>query len=710
MKQPSLFRRIVEKYAQQLEALLDCDKTFKDKLQLNFFQEKYFDIATISPGCTYKNIEIANLNALNDLMRINIRLLTSAVTQSMIVFDDIATQCNEIVIDAFHSSHLSVKTYSLKHFRKLSSRIKETNVDFPKYLTILIGGIADIENRIQLWIDHGKIKGEEIAKYFRSASELLEAAISVKCVQNSGNSLLISSVFHLIGNHIKSMVAGYNEIACTAFGLLRSIFETNSSAGIDHSADICQLVHDSADRMEYFTQSIGLLMFAKPTESALIWKFIDKQCEDLLKKENSIQVLEQNLKYLSAIFQCIRDIENISKISEQKEKCRTLNFREDNLALEMHKVANEDSKFKGTNYFFSDFEAKVRKVLSLFKHIVTDKNISIDQEILFMISKLSMFILSVSDAREMDEYLQLQIMLFALCPLIQFSELLHDHFRQAFDSSSSKVKNAFFSHGNQSNAANDSLEILKNIDAKYLASNNREMLMDFLMQIVLSLNDPQYRVVLLQIATNSVIQDAFNLENFKKLLRSSVSNIQTQLAFTTHLQRFLCLTLGNCTVIKILKNNRIYYEIVCKDCDKVDQNDENFYEKSIEKHNGLCVRLTRIPIEWDEELCLKIFKLFLSEDATIRNNITKHIPSLLTHLDEFCFRKQYVELWLTPVIHNQLSNQISSSKQISFIQRALKVNIIVHSGENALICPTFIIFRILHTFPRSSEKKYYNNA
>lgn len=678
LKQPSLFRRIFEKYVDLLETMSKYDKTFKQSLKLNQFREINYDITSISPGCTYKNIEIENLNVLNHLIKIVLRVLSYTTAESAIFFDDIYNRCNRIIIDIFLSSHLTIKLYCLRYFTKTSYRDKKCDVKFQEYLSVLIEGIADIESRLRLWIDYGNVRSEEIAKYIQAACELIERGISMKCIQqNEYIPSMITSAFHIVSTHNKLKVPGYDEIARSAFKLLKSALSSLNNC--NHTVEINQLIFDSKNHIEYFTQSICLLLFADINESVTTWTFIDKQMQQLTKHDNSINIIVQNINCLSSILLCVKNIENKIKICEQKEKCQTIDEQNDVIIIELEKIPVESNKLNGKKYFFSNYEEILKNMLNLFNFILREKNINIDRKTLFIISELSMLALSISDAKDIDEYVQLQIMLFALCSHIQFSELLYDHFQQAFDSSATKIKQLFNSHVTQQRESIDlklnALKLLRNIDAEYLTSKNREMLMDFLMQIVPNMNDSHYRNILLEIAINAVIQDAFNLENFKCLVRSSTFTEETQLALSAYLKRILCLLHGNCIVLRIIKCNRIHYEIVCKHCNQRNRNENGkFYLELIEQFNGKYVRLPRTAIEFDEEFCLQIFKLFLSSDQSVRNNMIECIPTLLAHLDRYCFHKQYVDLWLRPVIDDQSMNRIAMSKQIGFVQKVLRVS------------------------------------
>lgn len=681
LKQPSLFRRIFEKYIELLDLMNGCDKRFKNSLQLNVFHEKDFDISSISQGCTYKSIDIQSIGTLNELMKMTVRLLTHAAAESAIFFKPLHLKCAQSVSKAFHIAPLAIKTLCLRYFTGLSHRVRKTDIEFQDHLIGMLEGIADIESQLKMWIHHGKMKSEDIAKYIQSASELIESGVSAKLADNDCIASIISASFRIISTHLKLKIPGYDEIVRSAYKLLKLALPVADNNNC--SAQICQLIQESQNNVDDFTQSVSLLVHVNGKEATDVWSLIEKQTESLTKTESSVAVVEQNVKCLSVIFQCVRNIENKIKIEEQQEKCKQLDALHENVSAELTKIGTDISTLKAQKFGFGNFESLIGKILKLFNHVLKEESIVMDRKTLFLISELAMMALSLSTSNDMDEYVQLLIMLFALSPFVQFSELLHDHFQQAFDPPTDRIGNLF---GSQSHSRRDSvdtkleaLKMVRSIEAGYLTSKNREILMDFVMQIAESMNAPQYRNILLEIVISAAIQDAFNLNNFNCLVRSSACNRDTQLAFSAHLKTILCLSFGSCAVFKVTRANRISYEIACHHCDGIggksgESENGKYYSDLIEKHNGKYVRRPNKAIEFDEELTMATFQLFASRDATVRNNMIECIPSLLVHLDRNCFEKRYVDLWLKPVIDDDPANRISMSRQIGCVQKALFVS------------------------------------
>lgn len=686
MKQPAFFCKLIENYIEFTNILSNADTKFATHLAIDLFQVQDFSVANIVPNCTYKSIEITRIESLNNLLLINVRLLTHAALELVNFENDLLIKCCRCVINVLKNANFNIKSMCIRYFTKLFRNVIELDSELQPVIVTIMESIEEIETHLKIWIHHKLIKTEDISNYVNVVTEFLECSHIVKLFQIDWLCKASHIGLNMLLTHQKMKVTVYDKIILSTYKFLKStIVIVNDPVLHSH---VCEIIEKTQNDDCIFSKTVELLEFIvseQLKDSQLIgWHFVDTKLANILKERNvCVRIAFEQLQCFRSIFNTARNIEHSLSIYLQQEMCKNSLASDADLVLALRRVSGRVVRQCDRN-LFTNLDAVSTLVLKRFSDVLAlDNSLSIDTSTLLLISEIAIGILSLSDCQEIDDYLQLQLLLYALCPFIQFSELLYNHFQQAFETVSVRIKE-ILETAMQSNSTDtwktSALQLITGISLEFISTKDKDIFMDFINQIFSNIKDAQYQNQIMELSLSYIIQDSYRLENYETYLKLTMNDAKNHLAVSENLRNFLCLSSGCSYVFKSVKNKLFQYKIVCQNCDltkPMDQNDSSEstqFSNLLQKTNGKYVQTPNIRFNFNEKCCFLYFRLFSSADTQIRTNMTDCVPSLLNHLNKYCFEKACMNLWLSPMMDDHLEIRLSMSKYVNMILWALYVS------------------------------------
>lgn len=688
MKQPLFFNKLIMNYIEFTNELSNADFKFTKPLTISLFQVKDFDIGSIVLNCTYKPIEIRSLQSLNSLQHTNIRLLSHAVTQMTRFENDLMVKCTRCVLTAFESMDLNIKTICLNYFIKLFCHITEMNAELQSIFIAILNHIADIERRLALWLQHKTIKNEDVVAYVQSTVELLENPHITTLLQETSLIDASHSCFTILNVHHNEKVAMCDQIMVSVYKFLKSAFSIVNDAQL--FANLRALLEKHENNNAIYGQTIALLesvAIHEIKENELqSWQKVNQKIQNLLDQNDAAQythtVLDQ-IKCFRAIFETARKIEHNITIHQQQKYCKAPTTSSDLKNMSSHLITlNAKNLDCGDKKLFTNLDTIISKILKKFQSFISS-NCPLSDTMLLLISETSIELLGLSDCHEIDDYLQLQLLLFALSPLLRYSELLYNHFQQAFETIFDRVNKILeTASAVKQSWRTSALELITKLNLEFLSIKNRDILMDFVMQIFSCMKETEYQKLIMEISIGLIIQDSFRLEIYENFLRSKMDDPKNHLAISEKLRSFLCLSSGSCYIFLTNKNDVYRYKILCKNCDlnlkqkqgEMELTESDLFINLLMKTNGKFVLSPKITYKFDANCSNRYFGLFNSADTQIRTNMTECIPALLNHLSSFSFQSQNVDHWLDPMMDDHIEIRLSMCQHINVIPYLIQVN------------------------------------
>lgn len=671
----------MEKYIEFTMVMVNASIKFTAPLCIDLFQKEEFDVAAIVTNCTYKAIEINQIGSLCNLLFTNIRLLTYAVEETVNFEHELVVKCSKCVLEAYKLGSLSIKSRCLHYFAVLMRFTLKLDCNLQPIIVTLVEYMGEMESTLPLWTDYKLVKAEDITTYIKRAVEFLESPYIVKLFRSTDlrqSSIAALNVLHV---HRKMKMSVYDLVIQHIYRfLLTTIGQVNHTKLY---ASVSEFVRTTQDKTIEFGQAVELLEVVvgeQLKDSTLIaWKMVDQHIERML---NNNRCARSHLSCLRAIFATARKIEHNYSTYLQRKMAKAHTSLSIDLTDEMRKPNDRPLVEHCARHLFENMDGISRYAMRCFGFVLTSKDTTTSMEEIMMISDLAIGMLSVSDCQDVDDYLQMQLLLFALCPFIQSSELLYNHLQQAFEVETKCIKQILSGargHQNRLEWQNDALQQLTNLNLVYLSTKNKDIFMDFIVQIFASITDSSHRNHIMKISIGCIIQDCYRLQNFHKYLLAAMNDVENHFAVSDNLRAFLCLaTSSGCHVFQTVKNGCFQYQLICQQCDVQQSNvtimDGNAFLQLADRTNGKYIQTIRNSHVFTEASSLKYFQLFSSEDARVRCSMIKCVPALLNHLDQYAFNAKCMDLWLSPVLDDNLEARSLMVNFVPYFRTVVRVS------------------------------------
>lgn len=672
MKQPDLFDILISRYIEFTRILIDADKNLSHPLVINVFQRSEFDMRTIVPNCQYKAIEITKIQSLRKMVHTNVRLLKHAIVQAGSKQVAFVQECNGIVMDVFRTMELKIKIVCVKYFIKFFTAAEQFSHAQQAILCNILKGALELESKIDVLKLHNVANDDDVKEFVETICVLLECNGFTKRFSHE----MLTQVGHICVDILRYHFA--NGTATPAYDpVVRPIVKILNSSPV--SVELWRLFL-STDSSRYFPMDLTSVSFAvnqEPNEiKAPFWEISAMKLNLVCSKESeSREDASKELNLVKLILNNARNFEHRCQIHQQIQWVKETKTNDFNAIVDKLK----DVSFRGSNpnkprQLFPNMEALASCLMKKLLDLIDPKTVPTTIADLLLVTEISVEILTLSDSQDMDDYTQLQFLLLAFCPLIKWCDLLNEHVKQEFPDVSVIVHSILEAASSGDTVIEKTLTAISNLNIQFLSSKSRDLLIDFMHQIIKSVKDPAGHKQITNILINCLMQDSYTSEQMENYLTHLMSDESCNIAVPEGLKSFLCLSHGPCIAFYVCRNGKYVNELCCKMCEYNNQMEKDTLLTGFKQNFGKLVIPPKISRRSQSNSDVNYFKLFQMSNPAVRANMTNCIPALLNHMPAMAFQAENVRIWLSPMLDDHSEIRLDMARNMKIIPELLQVS------------------------------------
>lgn len=679
LKQPTLCRQLLSKYIQFTNLLSNGPVQASKPLVATMFEVENFDMATIDKNCAFKPIRITNIQSQNHILMTNVKLLRNTAIEMANSDAETTTKCTQCILNVFTNATIQIKSVCLRYFSELFKCTLNLDKTLQPMIVWILECVEEIEGRIPAWIHHKLVKPDEVDVFIGAVNNVLENQYITKIFEAKYLRQAINTCLKILQTHHSSRVQHYDKIIPSVYALVKTIsFEFGDE--FTHT-NMYQFVKATLSNDIDFQKNFELLgpvvLEQLKCGHFQSWCLADDKIMEILNHQNSTtETIINHLKCLCAILKTVRFMEHNLTIHLQREMCNKslLMDDEENVNADLHKAFTMHVE-KFAKRLLPQIDSLTKYVIQSFSSLLKNRyNPLIDTTTLLLFTDISIGILSVFDASEIDDYAQSQLMLIALCPFIRCSELLYNHLQQTFEAETTRLNKIMESPFVRSNDVvcwqEYALQMVAGINMKYISTKNKDVFMDFLGQICNNLTQPECLDQVMNVLISCVIQvNTYSISDLEKFIKSTASKTNNHLIISRHLCEFYCISSGLTYIFQTNQGNTYPYKVVCPKCDThlhFGGNEAKVLLQLLDRTNGkfVCNLTTNYTIQ--DKIHHKYFQLFKSNESQIRVNMSLCLPSIFNHLDLERY-SDAADCWLHPIIDNDIDIRLWVTKYMIII-------------------------------------------
>lgn len=662
-------------------------------LAITVFEASDFDMTEIDADCTFKSIKIGDIQSQNHILMSNIQLLSHMSIEMCNIDAMRSTQCTQCILNTFTSiSNIPIKSACLRHFAQLFRTTLRVEACLQPMIVSILDCIDTIEGRIALWMHHKLAKSGDIEFYVQSVCELLDSQYIVKLFHADYLCQAINACVKILQTHHDLKVPAYDRIVPYVHALIKSI-PGNVADEFTHTNQYqlnkATLNNDIA--FHKHIELLGLIVLEQMKNGHLqSWCLAEQKIKSIFDRANATtEMIINHMKCLCSMLKTVRFIEHNLTVHLQRELCSKSSS---NLVVaDAATAADSTATLNHTDLrkaFAAHMEALPSRLLpqldAIGKYVVEQFSVLlkskytplVDTATLLLFTDMAINALSVYDASEIDDYLQSQLMVIALCPFLRSSDLLYNHCQQTFDEETTQRLNRIMegSFVRNTNTGSQSWQVyilqrLAGINLKYVSRKNTDIFMDFLGQICANLRQPECLDEILNVLVSCVIQvNTYSIADYEKFIKRIATNADNHVVVSRHLCEFYCLTSGCTYIFQTAKSSAYPFKVMCSKCDpqlQFNGNESQVLLQCLDKTNGKFIRTltTHYNIQ-DANTHMNYFKLFKANDYQIRASMSFCLPSILNHLDLARY-PQAVVYWLNPIVDDEIDIRLWMIKHMN---------------------------------------------
>lgn len=681
MKQPTLCNQLLNKYI-EFTNLLSAGPVHPSKpLVATMFEVQGFDMAIIHKDCAFKPIVITSMESQNHILMANVKVLRKTAIEMANSDAETATQCTKCILNVFTNATIQIKSECLRYFSELFKSILSLDKTLQPMLVWILECIEEIETRIPAWIHHKLVKPTEIDRFVGSVNSVLENQYICKLFEAKYLRQAINTCLKILQTHNNLRILCYDKIIPSVYSLVKTI-SCEVGDELTHT-NMYQFVKSTLTNDNDFRKNFELLgpVVLEQMKIGHIqsWCLADEKIQLILNHQNpTTEALINHLKCICAIFKTVRFMEHHLMVHLQREMCSNsmLTQDEQNLSQDLRRAFTAHMEHFSRR-LLPQLDALTKYVIKSFSMLLKDKySPLVDITTLLLFTDISIGILSVYDASEIDDYLQSQLLLIALCPFIRCSELLFNHLQQTFEAETTRLNKIMESplvHSNEVTSWQEHvLQMIAGISLEYISTKNKDVFMDFLGQICNNLTQPECLDQIMNVLMSCVIQvNTYSIYDLEKFIKSMASKSNNHLIISRHLCGFYCISSGLAYIFQINKGERYPYKVICPKCDthlQFNGDRAKVLAQLLDQTNGKFVRNLTTYYNIHDKFHHNYFKLFKSNESQIRINMSLCLPSILNHLDLERYADA-VDYWLHPIIDNELDIRQWATKYMVIIPK-----------------------------------------
>lgn len=700
LKHPSFCCELIKRYIKFTDQLSNEIAKSHQPIVVTLFQANDFDMSTIDENCTFKLIEITSVKSQTNLLVSNVKLLTHIITEITDLQNDLTVECALCILNTFNNAHLRVKSRCLRFFSKLLNHSLNLDTSLQSMLVSILDSIEYFEKVIPLWIHHKLVKPDEIESFTSLVNDFVENQSITKLFDVEHLKQAINSCLNILRTHSHLNVDAYEKIMPGIYKFMRTISVYVNDFSLHEK--IYQFVAGSVEDDQLFRKNITLLgpILLDEMKNFKInsWHLAEKKIAVIQNEQNQTNgIIIEQLKCLCSILRTARFLEHSITCDLQRQRYNDIHKVNENgreLLSSLRSVFKSHIS-KLPRRLFTSLNDLSKFILNQFTALLTTKySPLIDTSTLLLFSEITTLMLGLSDSQDMDDYLQHQLVLITLCPFIRCSELLLNHLQQAFEEETNRINKIMESPfiADDANAAWQELALqsIANINLEYVLTNNKEIFMDILCQIVGNINQPEYLDHIFNVLISCVIQaETYGIRDYEKFIEKVSRDQRNELVVSHHLKNFYCLSSGQTIIMQTNKGDNYRYKFICPICSSNKQiNDEdakslrNLLDKT---KNGRFVRIFKTLHTVQTEHQEKYFKMFVSDELKIRENMTFCLPAILNHLNLGNYHN-VTDYWLSPIVDKEMNIRLWMIKYIHMIPKHGDERILNKCFEKLLEC------------------------
>lgn len=699
LKQPTLCDQLINKYVEFTNKLATVTVQTAKPLEVTLFQVQDFDMTTIDENGTFKPIKICNVQAQNNILMANAQILSHVCIEMVNLEKELVVKCVKCLLNTFINGHLRVKSKCLRFFTTFF-RHTLTLDDRLQYLIVqILECLNEISDRISLWIHHKLIKNDDIEKFTKAVNSFLNSPSIVKLFNATSLCGAVNACLKLIQTNNKIRAPAYENIIPSVYDFLRTISaEVGDELLYQNISElVTSTIHENGVQFHRCIELLGVVVLDEMKSGKIqLWSLIDDKLNEMINKSNqTAQMIVEQLMSLQSILKIAQYLEHNLTIHLQRNHCNRckIDGTSTDLATDLRKVFN---KYMNQNprRLFPNLDKIGNWVLNNFSQLLTTKyNPLVDTTTLLLFTDIAIGILSIYDAQEIDDYLQSNLLLIALCPFVRCSELLFNHFQQAFERETVRInkimESPFVRDGADVSWQTIALQSIVKLNLEYISTKNKDIYMDFLGQIFNKVNQSDYLDGVINVLVSCVIQvNTYGIQELEKYLDTIAHTATNHLVVSHHLGDFYCLSSGDAHIFQIMKDDVMHYKIICPTCQIHLQSDldaANLLQNLLEKTNGKYVRTLKTDYKIRADQHAKYFRFFMSREREIRITMTFVLPSILNHLDMEKFHG-VVECCLNLLVDNEMEIRLGMAKHINLFPKRCDSAILKKCQEKLLKC------------------------
>lgn len=647
--------------------MVDADKNLPTPLIVDIFQQNEFDMTSIVASCQYQRIEIVRIQSLRKLVHTNVRVLKHAIVQMANHEKALTHKCNTLILRVFATMDLPIKVVCVKYFVKWLVSDFEIDENQQEIMCCILDGAMQVMSMADVWLNHRIVTDDDLKAFIDVVCEL----VACPRIPSFSDRVLAQTARMCIQllqqKHCATTANVFNRLTQAVFKCVVNILDHLKN--VDVEEDLYHFLLSAAGNEFLANVDVHLMgrsiSFGKTANQSSLWTVIAGRMAELCAEQpRTIEDLYRCLCTVKMVLDTAKSIEHRHVSAQQVKLVRD--------KRDGH-ISNEDITRCSTALrdiqlrLFPNIDAAAGCILQQLTKIVTHDAGRNSAAYLKLATEVAVDLLTISDGQDIDAYVQLQLLLIALSPLMSLSELLKNHVLQEFAQIVAAARNS-------PALIESTMAMLCQFNLEHLSSGNRDLLMDFLQQIVGNATGTMHHRSLTKILINFLIQEAFRIDQFENFLKIALNNADNHQLITDDLKSYLCLAAGNCNAYQFYRNGECRITVQCTICDGDNGQHTNVsLADELEQLNGKLLLTPGSLRRSQFTHSFNYFHLFQSSDTAVRMRIVKCIPALLHHMTPVALQLDNVRLWLDPMMDVDSVIRYQMAKNLKIIPEIVKV-------------------------------------
>lgn len=699
LKHPTFSYELIERYIEFTNQLTTRTAKSTKPIRITTFQSNDFDLQSIDKDGIFKPIEIANAKTQTNLLESNVQLLAHVISEIIDLQKPLIVHCTQCILNAFHNAHIRVKSRCLRYFIRLLNHATQLNPAIQPIFVSILKGIEYFERVIPLWLHHKLVKASDIETFASLASDLLDNQNIYKLFDATQLKCAAQYCLSIIRTHGHKKVTAYDKVVTNAYKVVKAIAAEVNDASLHK--EIVDFVRATVDDDELngwhnITLLCSSVLDQMKRSQVISWTLVDRRLADIQSDENvSNAIVIDQLQCLCSILKSARYVEYYMAVYLQRRRCDDMKDTENGRELLANlRHINKSFTEKLPRQLLDTLPAVCGHVLKRFNSLLTTRfSPLVDTSTLLLFADIAIAMLSLSNAQDIDSYIQLQLLLITLCPFVRCSELLFNHLQQAFETETQRITKIMDSPfvPNQVNVSwlELALQTIININLGNVSTENKEIFLDIFVQIAGNLNQPDCLQRIITVLIGCAVQvDTYGVGDLEKFLEMVARDDRNQAVVSNNLKQFYCLASGQTFIVQTNKDDDYRFKIVCPLCYSDARNaceNAGSVKSLLAKAPGRFVRTLTTAHAVNTVQHTGYFRMFTSPEQKIRENMTFCLSAILNHLDLNLYENS-TDFWLHPIVDREMNIRLWMIKHIHIIPQRASESIRMKCFQKLLEC------------------------